>query len=55
MVLLLATVSQAEEIKPKPLSDGQSFAGWTGDTNHTWHIEDGAFVGGSAEKDCPAQ
>ena len=30
-----------------PLCDGKTFAGWTGDTNKTWHIEDGAFVGGS--------
>ncbi len=29
------------------LSDGKTFAGWSGDTNKTWRIEDGAFVGGS--------
>ena len=32
---------------PAALSDGRSFAGWQGDTNKTWRIEEGAFVGGS--------
>jgi hypothetical protein len=30
-----------------PLFDGKTFHGWDGDTNKTWRIEDGAFVGGS--------
>ena len=32
-----------------PLFDGKTFAGWSGDTNKTWRIEDGAFVGGSLQ------
>jgi hypothetical protein len=32
---------------PAALSDGRSFAGWQGDTNKTWRIEEGGFVGGS--------
>lgn len=36
-----------------PLSDGRTFAGWIGDTNKTWRIEDGAFVGGSLSKMVP--
>jgi hypothetical protein len=32
-----------------PLADGKTFTGWTGDTNKTWRIVDGAFVGGSLE------
>ena len=32
------------------LFDGRTFAGWNGDTNHTWHIEDGALVGGSLKE-----
>lgn len=31
----------------KSLFDGRSFAGWDGDTNRMWRIEDGALVGGS--------
>lgn len=35
------------------LFDGQTFTGWTGDTNKTWRIENGAFVGGSLETTVP--
>ena len=35
------------------LTDGVSFAGWLGDTNQTWRIEDGAFVGGSLKAKVP--
>ncbi|MCL4178941.1 MAG: DUF1080 domain-containing protein [Verrucomicrobia bacterium] len=37
----------------RPLSDGKTFAGWEGDTNRTWRIVDGAFVGGSLENNIP--
>lgn len=37
----------------KPLNDGKSFAGWTGDTNRTWRIFAGAFIGGSLENKVP--
>jgi hypothetical protein len=36
-----------------PLCDGKSFAGWEGDTNKFWRIEDGAFVGGTFESAVP--
>ncbi|HWN96600.1 MAG TPA: DUF1080 domain-containing protein [Methylomirabilota bacterium] len=36
-----------------PLSDGTTFKGWIGDTNKTWRIEDGAFVGGSLKQKVP--
>lgn len=39
--------------QPESLFDGKSFAGWEGDTNHTWRIVDGAFVGGSLERNIP--
>jgi hypothetical protein len=39
--------------QPIPISDGKSFAGWEGDTNHTWRIVEGAFVGGSLENQIP--
>jgi hypothetical protein len=38
---------------PKSIFDGRTFAGWEGDTNKTWRIEDGAFVGGSLEQTVP--
>ena len=39
--------------KPVSLSDGKSFRGWDGDTNKTWRIEEGAFVGGSLKEKVP--
>ena len=39
--------------QPISLFDGKSFAGWEGDTNQTWRIVDGAFVGGSLERNIP--
>lgn len=38
---------------PKPLFDGKTFAGWEGETQKTWRIEDGAIVGGSLEIKVP--
>jgi len=35
------------------LFDGKTFAGWDGDTNKTWRIEEGAFVGGSLTTKVP--
>src|ERR1051326_3942375 len=35
------------------LFDGKTFAGWEGDTNKTWRIEDGALVGGSLKAKVP--
>lgn len=37
----------------EPLFDGESFAGWDGDTETTWRIEDGALVGGSLVERVP--
>lgn len=36
---------------PESIFDGKTFKGWVGDTNKTWRIKDGAFVGGSLEGD----
>lgn len=50
--LFCATTSiQAGE--PIPLTDGRTFDGWDGDTNVTWRIEDGAFVGGYLDRRVP--
>jgi hypothetical protein len=39
--------------EPISLSDGKTFDGWEGDTEKTWRIEDGAFVGGSLKEKVP--
>jgi hypothetical protein len=49
-LLLLPATAGAREI---PLSDGKTFAGWDGETNTTWRIEGGAFVGGSLKDKVP--
>lgn len=38
---------------PIALSDGKTFSGWEGDTNKTWRVEGGAFVGGSLQTAVP--
>ena len=51
--LLLAlpiVLSAGEKIS---LFDGKTFQGWEGDTNKTWRIENGAFVGGSLRENVP--
>ena len=35
------------------LTDGRTFNGWVGDTNKTWRMEGGAFVGGTLERKVP--
>ena len=53
-IVLLALASLISSFAaPEPLSDGKTFKGWVGDTNKTWRIEDGAFVGGSLDKKVP--
>ena len=51
-LLAFATVTPAAEIagKSQALTDGRTFKDWEGDTNKTWRIEGGAFVGGSLEQ-----
>ena len=53
IALLFAASLVSSLAAPIPLSDGKTFAGWIGDTNKTWRIEDGAFVGGSLTKMVP--
>ena len=43
----LALFAAALHAAPVPLFDGKTFDGWEGDTQKTWRIVDGAFVGGS--------
>lgn len=43
----------AEGGRTFPLFDGKSFAGWGGDTNKTWRIQDGVILAGSLDKKFP--
>jgi hypothetical protein len=43
----------ADSGKAVPIFDGKTFKGWDGDTNKTWRIQDGAFVGGSLSTQVP--
>lgn len=53
IALVLVCSSLASYALPIPLSDGRSFKGWTGDTNRSWRVENGAFVGGSLLRQVP--
>jgi hypothetical protein len=43
----------AHAAPPVSIFDGKSFEGWEGDTEKTWRIQDGAFVGGSLQEKVP--
>ena len=47
---LLFTLGTALAADPVPLFDGKSFAGWEGNTDSVWRIEDGAITAGSLDK-----
>jgi hypothetical protein len=49
-LFFVTTAAQSGEIA---LADGKTFSGWSGDTNTTWRVENGAFVGGSLSKSVP--
>lgn len=49
-LLLTASATASEPVK---LFDGKSFAGWEGDTEKTWRIEDGVIAGGSLDAVVP--
>jgi hypothetical protein len=50
--LLLALISSFV-VKPVSLFDGKTFRGWSGDTLHTWRIEQGTLTGGSLTATVP--
>ena len=55
LVFLSFTFQQecrSQDLRFKSMFDG-TFAGWEGDTESTWRIEDGTIVAGSAEKAVP--
>ncbi len=51
--LLLAASTFTLNAAELNLTDGRTFSGWVGDTNKTWRMEDGAFVGGTLERKVP--
>ena len=60
LVLASAILASTAALAPKAgaamsvaISDGKTFAGWKDDTNGTWRIVDGAFVGGSLTDKIP--
>ncbi len=53
MVLFWSLLTISALAQPVSLFDGKSFAGWNGDTNKTWRVEDGALVGGSLKATVP--
>lgn len=50
---LMFSAVLCSQAAPISLFDGKTFAGWVGETNKTWRIEDGAFVGGSLKTKVP--
>lgn len=50
LLLLLLLTTSLLHADPVPLFDGKTFAGWEGDIDTVWRIEDGAFVAGSLDK-----
>jgi hypothetical protein len=52
-VLVLFPVGRAFSADFAPLFDGKSFAGWNGDTEKTWRIEEGAIVAGRPDAAAP--
>lgn len=53
LALLLVHTSAADAGNRVAIFDGKTFKGWEGETNRTWRIEDGAFVGGSLRAQVP--
>jgi len=53
MVLIGVGAVAAEKGKSKPLFDGKTFKGWEGDTNKSFHIQDGAIVAGTLKEKIP--
>lgn len=51
--LVLIAPAVGADAKPVPLFDGKTLAGWEGDTEKTWRVEDGAIVGGSLDTVVP--
>jgi hypothetical protein len=53
LLVLLLSQPSAPGAEPTPLFDGKTLAGWEGDTEKTWRVEDGAIAGGSLDRVVP--
>lgn len=53
VVAIAAASALAEDPGFEPLFDGKTFAGWGGDFDATWRIEDGEIVAGSPDSAAP--
>src|SRR5262245_6403744 len=51
--LWLSTALSGRAAEPTPLFDGKTFAGWDGDTEKLWRVEDGTIVAGSLTEKQP--
>jgi hypothetical protein len=52
-VVAFSLIAEIRAIPPVRIFDGKTFAGWEGDTNKTFRIEDGAIIGGSLKQNVP--
>ena len=53
LVAGFAAVSLGQPTAFQPLFDGETFAGWNGDTINTWRVKDGCIVAGSLDSATP--
>src|SRR5262245_31769497 len=53
VVFFVQSTFAADKGKTVALFDGKTFKGWEGDTNKTFHIQDGAIVGGTLAAKIP--
>jgi hypothetical protein len=53
LAAMLLVVVHTHAAETDGLFDGKTFAGWNGDTEHTWRIERGTIVAGSPETPAP--
>ena len=53
IAVLTLGLSFACGAEPKSLFDGKTLAGWEGETEKTWRVEDGAIAGGSLDAVVP--
>jgi len=49
----VAPQGEPKKVSPVKIFDGNTFAGWEGETNKTFRIEHGAIVGGSMKANVP--
>jgi hypothetical protein len=52
-LLAFSALALLAHAAPVSIFDGKTFDGWEGDTEKTWHIQDGAFVGGTLNEKGP--